>query len=42
MKIVLITGGAGTIGRLTHLALKEDNVEIDYFCDSGRNTHKGG
>ena len=30
----LILFGAGTIGRLTFGALKEKNIQIDYFCDS--------
>ena len=37
-KIVIF--GAGTIGRLTHLALKEDNIEINYFCDSDKRKQK--
>ena len=32
----IIIFGAGTIGRITQLALKKNNIEIDYFCDSDK------
>ena len=32
----IIIFGAGTIGRITQLALKKNNIEIDFFCDSDK------
>ena len=37
-KIVIF--GAGTVGRLAHLALKDHGIEIDYFCDSDKRKQK--
>ncbi len=37
-KIVIF--GAGTIGRITQLALKNNNIDIDYFCDSDKRKQK--
>ncbi len=37
-KIVIF--GAGTIGRLTQLALKDHDIQIDYFCDSDKRKQK--
>ena len=34
LKTEIVIFGAGTIGRLTFGALKEKNINADYFCDS--------